>query len=107
MRRLSRLSCVAAFLALTPATRGISQVPRPSTQKDSAYSGLEKDFTVGKSVYLRSSKTLIGTIVATDPHHAFPPSFKQAWAKAVRIKRKDGPLDWMPIDGARRIYVVK
>jgi len=29
------------------------------------------------------------------------------WAKAVRIKRKDGPLDWMPIDGARRIYVVK
>jgi len=23
------------------------------------------------------------------------------------IKRKDGPLDWMPVEGALRIYVVK
>ena len=108
MPRLSRLSLVAA-LVLAPATRGISQSATPQTpaRTDSSYSSRERDFRVGKKVYLRSSKTLIGTIIAIDPIHAFPPSFGRTHAKGLLIKRKDGPLDWMPIDGALRIYVVK
>ena len=109
MGRLKRLSYVAAFLALMPMTSGISQgvSPLASARTDSSYSSLEKDFTVGKSVYLRSSKTLIGKIIAIDPAHSFPPSFGHARAKGLLIRRKDGPLDWMPIDGVLRIYVVK
>jgi hypothetical protein len=86
---------------------GQSVSPRTTARTDSSYSSLEKDFSVGKSVYLRSSKTLIGTIVAIDPDHSFPPSFKRARSKALRIKRKDGPVDWIPIEGAVHIYVVK
>jgi hypothetical protein len=81
--------------------------PRAAARTDSSYSGIEKDFTVGKRVYLRSTKTLIGTIVDVDPDHSFPPSFARTRAKGLLIRRTDGPLDWMPIDGARRIYVVK
>jgi len=105
------------LLVLATATRGIGQthVPadtgsaslRPSGRSESSYSSLEKDFTLGKNVYLRSSKTFIGTIVAIDPDHSFPPSFKRARSKALRIKRKDGPVDWIPIEGALHIYVVK
>lgn len=80
---------------------------RVSDRSDSSYSSLEKDFRVGKKVYLRSSKTHIGTIIAIDPHHPFPPSFKRRLARALLIKRKDGPVDWVPVDGALRIYVVK
>ena len=80
---------------------------RASDRSDSSYSNLEKDFRVGKKVYLRSSKTHIGTIIAIDPHHPFPPSFNRRLSRALLIKRKDGPLDWIPVDGALRIYVVK
>ncbi len=108
MRTLTRLLSVAVFLVLLPLTSGMSQtVPqRASVRADSMYSSREKDFRVGKSVYLRSSKTLIGTIIAIDPIHSFPPSFGRTRAKGLLIKRKDGPLDWMPIDGVLRIYVV-
>jgi hypothetical protein len=109
MPRLSRLSSVAGFLILLPATSVIGQgaSPQTSVRTDSPYSSLEKDFRVGKRVYLRSSKMLIGRIIAIDPIHSFPPSFGRTRAKALLIKRKDGPLDWMPVDGALRIYVVK
>ena len=109
MRKLSCLACVATFLALVPVTGGMAQTVSATTpaRADSSYSHREKDFTVGKSVYLRSSKTLIGKIIAIDPDHSFPPSFGRTRAKGVLIKRKDGPLGWLPIDGALRIYVVK
>lgn len=117
MPRLFRLSYAGTLLVLTSATKGLSQPHTPadtqsgpaqtSSRSDSSYSNREKDFTVGKRVYLRSSKTLIGRIVAIDPIHPFPPSFRRTRAKALLIRRKDGPLDWMPIDGALRIYVVK
>jgi len=109
MSRLSRLSWLAALMVLLPVTHLISQgaAPQTSVRTDSSYSSREKDFRVGKSVYLRSSKTLIGRIIAIDPIHSFPPSFGRTRAKALLIKRKDGPLDWMPVEGALRIYVVK
>ena len=109
MPRLSRLPLVAAFLILPPMTSAIGQSasPQASVRTDSSYSSREKDFRVGKRVYLRSSKTLIGRIIAIDPIHSFPPNFGRTRAKALLIKRKDGPLDWMPIDGALRVYVVK
>lgn len=117
MRTLSHLSCVAAFLILTPAARGVSQTqvaantaepsPHASARADSSFSSVEKDFTVGKKVYLRSSKTHIGSIIAIDPNHSFPPSFGRTRAKGVLIRRNDGPLDWIPINSALRIYVVK
>ena len=115
MGKLSRLTRLAGFLVVTSAASGISQTrlaaatgaSRSSARTDSLYSGVEKDFSVGRKVYLRSSKTLIGTILAIDPIHSFPPSFGRTRAKGLLIKRKDGPLDWIPIDGALRIYVVK
>jgi len=76
-------------------------------QADLLYSGRERDFTVGKTVYLRSSKTRIGVIRATDPNHAFPPKFFPAGhMKAVLIRHTDGPFDWVPVERAVRIYVV-
>lgn len=109
MRTSSRLSYVAAFLVLMPITSAVGQSAshRRPTSADSTYSSAEKDFTVGKSVYLRSNKTLIGKIIAIDPDHSFPPSFGRMRAKGLLIRRKDGPLDWIPIDGVLRIYVVK
>ena len=109
MRRLSRFSWVAGVLILTPVTSAIGQgkSDRPAVRADSGYSSREKDFRVGKHVYLRSSKTVIGRIIAIDPMHPFPPSFGRTRSKALLIRRKDGPLDWMPIDGVLRIYVVK
>lgn len=117
MRTTTRFSCLTAVLVLTSANVAIGQThlpsdttgvaSRPAARTDSSYSGEEKDFRIGKSVYLRSSKTLIGKIVAIDPDHSFPPSFGRTRAKGVLIKRKDGPLGWLPIDGALRIYVVK
>ena len=117
MRRLSRLCCAVTILGLATATTGMSQgrsqadtvgvSRRTSGRSDPSYSGIEKDFTVGKSVYLRSSKTLIGTIIAIDPDHSFPRTFNRPRSKALQIKRKDGPVDWIPVDGALRIYVVK
>jgi hypothetical protein len=117
MRRRSRVSCLAAFLVLVSAKSGLSQTrpagniagiaPAAPTRVDPSYSTAEKDFTVGKKVYLRSSKTHIGSIVAVDPDHAFPPRMGVTRAKGVLIRRKDGPLDWMPLKSALRIYVVK
>jgi len=71
------------------------------------YSSDERDFTVGRTVYLRSTKTRIGRIMAMDANHDFPPSFGKRHAKAVLIKRFDGPLDWRPVEGSSRIYVVR
>lgn len=71
------------------------------------YSSDERDFTVGRTVYLRSTKTRIGRITATDARHDFPPSFRKRHAKAVLIRRFDGPVSWTPVEGLSRIYVVR
>lgn len=79
---------------------------RPPSASDSLYSSAERDFVVGKTVYVRSSKTLIGTIIRADPNHAFPKTFPRPHMKAVLIRRKDGPSSWTPVEGITRIYVV-
>lgn len=71
------------------------------------YSSNERDFTVGRSVFLRSTKTRIGRIIAVDDDHAFPPSFPKAHARAVLLRHTDGPRDWLPVEGLSRIYVVR
>lgn len=83
-----------------------ASVGRPNSANDSLYSTAERDFVVGKTVYLRSSKTLIGTIVRTDPNHAFPRTFPRPRMNAVLIRRKDGPFEWTPVERVARIYVV-
>ena len=88
-----------------PVGSNAASVAKPA-KNDSLYSSLERDFTVGKKVYLRSSKTHIGVIRATDSNHAFPPSFPAPRAKAVLIQRTDGPFEWTPLAGAVRLYVV-
>jgi hypothetical protein len=71
-----------------------------------AYSSRESDFVAGKTVYLRSNKTLVGTIEKVDANHAFPPSFPSSPAKAVLIRRKDRSKSWAPVEGITRLYVV-
>ena len=80
--------------------------PRPP--QDGRYSSSEADFVVGKHVHLRSTKTFIGRITAVDDDHGFPPDrFPRARMKAVRIERRDGPVDWVPVERITRIYVVR
>ena len=71
-----------------------------------AYLGEPSAFVAGKTVYLRSTKTRIGTIEAIDANHHFPLSFPRRYMSAVLIHRRDGPRDWMPLAGITRIYVV-
>ena len=54
------------------------------------YSGDERDFTVGRTVYLRSTKTKIGRILAVDNDHEFPASFKKRHA----TRGADAPCGW-------------
>jgi len=79
----------------------------PAHAGKDGYSNDERDFTAGRSVYLRSTKTRIGRILATDEDHAFPPTFKATRARAVLIHVVDGPFNWTPLDGLSRIYVVR
>ena len=116
MRNAARIHCITVGLLIglaegaaaqtKPATASnVAAIAKPA-KSDSLYSGLERDFTVGKKVYLRSSKTHIGVIRATDSNHAFPPSFPAPRMKAVLIQRTDGPFEWTPLQGAVRLYVV-
>ena len=117
-RRLVRSVLAASTLALstrahaqqTPSNAGqtpaASGLRSPSEANDSLYSSAESDFVVGKTVYLRSSKMRIGTILKTDSRHSFPRSFPRPQMKAVLIQRKDGPYEWTPVERITRIYVV-
>ena len=88
-----------------PAAR---QTSYPAVASDSGYSGRESDFVVGKRIYLRSSKTFIGTIIDVDERHHFPPErFPRAEMKAVLVVRRDGPHDWVPVEGLTKIYVAR
>jgi len=108
--------CLIAAAAYAPVAIARQTAPRPlQTASQSpakhagkdVYSSDERDFTRGRTVYLRSTKTRIGQILATDDAHDFPPSFRKTRAKAVLIRRVDGPLDWTPVEGLSRIYVVR
>ena len=76
------------------------------------YSGNERDFTAGRTVYLRSTKTKIGRILAVDENHEFPasarfPAIKRGHARAVLLRHVDGPMDWLPVEGLSHVYVVR
>lgn len=86
--------------------RGISHAGASTRAMPSAYLSDTSAFVPGRVVYLRSTRTRIGVIEAADAHHQFPASFSRRSMSAVLIRRKDGPLDWIPIDGITRIYVV-
>lgn len=71
------------------------------------YSGDEHDFTVGRTVYLRSAKSKIGRIIAVDEDHEFPATFRTRHGRAVLLRHVDGPMDWLPVEGLSRVYVVR
>jgi hypothetical protein len=110
--RLARVTLVPALLALALAAPSHAQATTPrdtaaSTAAGGAYSSDSTAFVVGKQVHLRSTKTFIGVIRAVDDNHSFPPSrFARAKMKAVLIERRDGSLDWVPVERITRIYVV-
>lgn len=107
--------CIIAAAAYAPVAIarqiGVPEPPTPRMAPPHAaadgYSSDARDFTVGRSVYLRSTKTRIARILATDDDHAFPPAFGKTHAKAVLIRHTDGPLDWMPVEFLTRVYVVR
>ena len=100
------ISATAAAQQMGAPTSGSAKLARPA--QDVRYSSSEADFVVGKRVHLRSTKTFIGRITAVDDDHGFPPDrFPRARMKAVRIERRDGPVDWVPVERITRIYVVR
>ena len=105
-------SLLTFVLTAPPTARaqqaGTSAAAATVSPKNDGYSSHESDFVVGKRVHLRSTKTFIGTIMAVDESHDFPPSrFARAKMKAVLIERRDGPRGWVPVEGITRIYVVR
>jgi hypothetical protein len=65
-------------------------------------------FVVGKRVYLRSSGTLIGRIIGAEEKHDFRAGrFRRPWMKAVLIERRDGPHEWVPVEGITKIYTAR
>ena len=98
--------CLIAAAAWAPVVIAQHVAAQP-TARSGAYSDREGDFTVGKGVYLRSTKTPIGRIMAADEDHRFPKDFPHRRARAVLIRRFDGPMDWQPVEGIGRIYVVR
>jgi len=85
---------------------GLSTPAQAQKAPSVAYSSAEADFVVGKTVYLKSSKMRIGTILKIDDNHKFPRTFPRPRMKAVLIRRKDGPYEWTPVERITRIYVV-
>ena len=96
------LIAVAAY-----APVAIARQTTAAREASAGYSSQERDFTVGRTVYLRSTKTKIGRIVAADDHHDFPPSFRTRHGRAVLLRHVDGPMDWLPVEGLSRVYVVR
>lgn len=97
--------CLIGGAAYAPVA--IARQTTAAHASEDGYSSDERDFTVGRAVFLRSTKTRIGRIIAVDESHAFPATFRKRHARAVLIRRKDGPLDWTPVEGLSRIYLVR
>ena len=102
---------LAAGLLLDRRRRIRSSGDRPPDHRarpgGTGYSSDERDFTVGRTVYLRSTKTRIGRIVAVDDDHEFPRELQEAAGRAVLLRHVDGPFDWLPVEGLSRVYVVR
>ena len=99
------LLALAAPLALRAQHAGPAAA---ATKAADGYSSDSTSFVVGKRVYLRSTKTYYGRIVATDANHDFRDGhFKRPWMKAVLIIRRDGPHEWTPMELATKVYAVK
>ena len=82
--------------------------PKPAVRRDTVpYSSNPADFVVGKRVYLRSTKTYIGTITEVDKDKRFGPNFPRRYMQAVLIARAEDRKDWVPIPGITRIYVTR
>jgi hypothetical protein len=100
----------AGLLSIAVAAYAPVAIARQTTaahESRAAYSSDERDFTVGRTVYLRSTKTKIGRILAVDEDHEFPSSFRRRHARAVLMRHVDGPFDWLPVEGLSRVYVVR
>jgi hypothetical protein len=108
MRHAPRIlaSGLLTLVALAVATPAQAQASAAKGSRPAAFLDKESAFTAGRTVYLRSTKTLIGTIEKTDESHAFPPTFPKSPAKAVLIRRKDRSKSWVPVEGITKIYVV-
>jgi hypothetical protein len=100
-------------LALAVRAPGLhaQQPDRPAAHRASGdttgYSSNASDFVVGKHVFLRSTKTFIGTITEVDQNKSFPRGFPRSHMKAVLIQRAESRKDWVPIEGITRIYVTR
>lgn len=104
--RLSQTLLIAALAA--PCTLRAQSAAAPAPQSAAGYSSDSTSFVPGKRVYLRSTKSYYGKIVAADANHDFRDGhFKHPWAKAVLIIRRDGPYEWTPMETATKIYAVK
>src|SRR5690349_15428837 len=89
-------SLAAPARAQAPAPKGGHYVVvEQGAAQSAAYLDKESAFVVGKTVYLRSTKTLIGTIEKVDESHTFPPSFPKSPARAVLIRRRDRSKSWL------------
>lgn len=101
------ISAIATPAGAQKATKGGYVVSQgAATPQSVTYLSSESAFTVGKTVYLRSTKTVIGTIEKVDESHAFPPKFPESPTKAVLIRWKDRSRNWVPVAGITKIYVV-
>ena len=98
--------CLIAAAAWAPVVIAQHVREGPSVQAKS-YSDRARDVTVGRSVYLRSTRTPVGRILAADDDHPLPKGFPHPRARAVLIRRFDGPMGWQPVEGIGRIYVVR
>lgn len=104
-----RLTQTLLLVALaTPCAARAQSAPAAAPRSADGYSSDSTSFVVGKRVYLRSTKTYYGRIVATDVNHDFRDGhFKRPWMKAVLIIRRDGPHEWTPMELATKVYAVK
>jgi hypothetical protein len=105
--RFARLLLLAGLSA--PCAAGAQRATQPAAARaDAGYSVDSTAFVVGKRVYLRSTKTRLGTIIGADESHDFRAGhFRRPWMKAVLIERRDGPREWVPVEGITKIYAVR
>jgi len=98
-------AALAIGLAASPlAAHMLPQHASAQSVRTDSLSTAEREFVVGRPVFLRSTHTRIGTIVDVDSAHAFPRGFPRARMRAVLIRHTDGPMDWIPVEGITRIY---
>jgi len=109
---LAALLAPAAARAQAKPTRVASAAPaapRPAAPSAPAVRPADStSFTVGKRLYLRSNGTFIGTIIDAEEQHDFRGGrFPRPWMRGVLVVRRDGPYEWMPVEGLSRLYTAR